>query len=129
MKINHIGYAVKSINESIKMFELLGFDVVEKPIEDKKRNIEIVFMKNDATVIELISPLNDDSPIGNILKKMGNTPYHLCFEVSDLDKKVLELKKYGFVPIGNKDKALAFCNKDIVFLYNKAVGIIELVEC
>ena len=128
MKINHIGYAVKNIAESVLMFEKLGFSILKKTIKDQKRGIEIAFMKNEAVVIELVSPLSESSPISNIIKKVGNTPYHLCFETGGLDEKITELKKHGFVSIDKKSKAVALNNKNVAFLYNKAVGIIELVE-
>ena len=128
MKINHIGYAVANMHDSIQSFELLGFYVLKETINDLKRNIEITFMKSNDTVIELISPLNSNSPVSNILKKMGNTPYHLCFETLDIGEKINQLKSNGFIAINAVDEAVAIDNKKIVFLYNKSIGIIELVE-
>lgn len=128
MNINHIGYAVRNIAESISVFEKLGFCVTKEPMKDLPRKVEIAFMKNNETVIELISPTAKNSPIDNILNKLGCVPYHLCFETNDLDRKVEELKNEGFIIIEKKNKAVALSKKNIVFLYSKIIGLIELVE-
>lgn len=128
MKINHIGYAVPDMQESIETFELLGFSIFKDRVKDFKRDIEIAFIKNNDTVLELISPLSSSSPVSNIIKKMGSTPYHLCFETADINEKISQLKSRGFSAINRVDEAVAIDNKNIVFLYNKSIGIIELVE-
>ena len=79
-------------------------------------------------MVELVEPINDRSPVNEILKKNGNIPYHFCYEVDGLTEAILEMKKSGFIKIINPVPAKAFNNRLICFLYNKDVGLIELLE-
>ena len=128
MKIHHIGYAVKDLENSIKEFGKLGYNRIEKTITDKKRKVLIQFMKNAEYLIELIAPLNKESPITNILKTQGNSPYHICYETNDIDNKIKKLNNDGFAIITKLLEAPAIDNKKVIFLYKKNMGLIELVE-
>lgn len=84
MNFHHIGYAVKQIDEAFKCFKLLGFSISSDIVEDTSRQVRICFIENKGVIIELIEPMNDKSPISNILSKNGPTPYHICIEVERL---------------------------------------------
>lgn len=80
--VNHIGYAVKEIIPPTKHYLDAGWtasDVYEGTVQ----NTKIVFLKKDGSPsIELVSPLNETpSPVDNVLKKNGNSPYHICYDV------------------------------------------------
>ena len=60
MKIHHIGYAVRDIEKSIFEFESIGFEKVGESLDDIQRNVKIQLMKNDTSLIELVSPLNEE---------------------------------------------------------------------
>ncbi len=128
MKINHIGYAVENIENSIKDFEILGFEKISEITEDITRKVRIVFIKNESYVLELIEPMVEDSPVSKIIKKVGNTPYHLCYETNNIDLEIHRLLKNKFLKISEAENALALKNKKVCFLYKKSIGIIELVE-
>ena len=128
MKIHHIGYAIKNLEDSIKEFEKLDYAKVKNKVIDKKRKVIIQFMKNEEYIIELIAPLNDESPISNILKKQRNSPYHICYEIDMIESKIKELKNDGFTMITELSEAPAIDNKRVVFLYKKNIGLIELIE-
>ena len=84
MKIHHIGYAVKNIEDSINEFKKLGYITIENKIVDNQRNVIIQFIKNGDYLIELVAPLNKESPVTNLLKKQGNSPYHICYKTDNL---------------------------------------------
>lgn len=128
MKIHHIGYAVKDLESSIKEFEKLGYNCVENKIIDKKRKVIIQFIKNGKYLIELITPLNEESPITNILKKQGSSPYHICYETNDIDKEIKEMSNNGFTIITKLSEVPAIENKKVVFLYKRNIGLIELIK-
>jgi len=128
MKIHHIGYAIKNLKDSIKEFEKLGYARAKNKVIDKKRKVIIQFMKNEECIIELIAPLNDESPVSNILKKQGNSPYHICYEIDMIESKIKELKNGGFTMITELSEASALDNKRVVFLYKKNIGLIELIQ-
>ena len=128
MKVHHIGYAVKNIEDSIKEFERLGYSKVKNTVIDNKRNVIIQFIQNEEYLIELVAPLKEESPVTNILKKQGNSPYHICYETNDIDNKIKELSNNGFTIIAKLSEAPAINNKKVVFLYKRDAGLIELIK-
>jgi len=128
MKVHHVGYAVKSIEDARKEFELLGFRCESETVLDNVRKVRILFMTNDTCRIELIEPNENGSRIDNILKKGGSSPYQICYESEDIENDTKLLKQSGFTTISNISPAPALENKKVCFLYSKDVGIIELVE-
>ena len=129
MTIHHIGYAVKSIPDSIKHFTELGFTPMEEAIVDNARNITIQFLKNGDYCVELVAPLGSGrSPVSEILRKSGNQPYHICYNSSNLQEDMDNLKKQGYVVINEPLEAIAIGNRKVTFMYHMNVGLIELVE-
>lgn len=127
MRIHHIGYAVKNIDEAFKLFKVLGFEKVNEKVVDEERKVEILFVKNNEYLVELIEPYRNNSPIDNILKNSGSTPYHICYESKDILKDIEMLKSEGFVLISELSEAPAINNQKVCFLYNRKVGIIEIL--
>lgn len=127
MRIDHIGYAVKDLNGSVVVFEELGFKRLGKAVLDPNRNVEIQLLENQGYVIELIAPAAEKSPIDNILKKIGCTPYHLCYKSENLESEIERLKKIGFVLIEKQDLAVALDMRRVCFLYHIQIGLLELV--
>ena len=87
MKIHHIGYAVKDINLSLSTFLKIGYLQKSKIITDTQRNVKILFIENNSVLIELVEPLNDKSPVKQILDKNQNIPYHICYCVKEIYMK------------------------------------------
>jgi methylmalonyl-CoA/ethylmalonyl-CoA epimerase len=78
--------------------------------------------------IELIEPGSAKSPITKVLKKSGVVPYHICYSVKNIKLAISSLKTKQFILLSTPVEAVAINNKNICFLYNKNVGLIELVE-
>jgi hypothetical protein len=79
--VHHVGYAVSDIEDSEKAFEILGFKTEGVKCNDPERNVDILFMKNHAAMIELIAVADEGkrSDIDAVRKWMqgGTTsPYH-----------------------------------------------------
>lgn len=128
MIISHIGYAVKDINSSVEKFKALGFIEKGPVIIEEKYNIKIKFMENCGYLVELVSPYEDNNPVNNILKKVGNTPYHICYGTYKFELDIKNLKSKGYIQVGKPIEANAFNNKRVVFMYEKDMGLIELLE-
>lgn len=127
MKIHHIGYLVKNIDEAIKEFLKLGFKE-GKIVRDEYRGIDICFMDNDGYCVELISPYCEESTVSGLIKKYKNSPYHLCYISSNIEKDIEELTQEGYVQMGEPKEAPAIDGRRVVFMMNGSIGLIEIVE-
>lgn len=133
MIIDHIGYAVKKMDEAICEFEKLGYKF-EDIINDNDRNIFICFGNNGSYRVELVSPMDKEkpSPVDTYLSKVGPTAYHFCYKSNDLEGDISELEKQGFMVIIEPAIATAFSigskNKRVVFLRGRYSGILEIME-
>jgi methylmalonyl-CoA/ethylmalonyl-CoA epimerase len=78
--------------------------------------------------VELIEPVDDSSPMYPLLKRYKNTPYHICYEVDDLEASIAELSTKGYTVMQEPLEAPCIENKRVSFLINSNLGIIELVE-
>ena len=128
IEIDHLGYAVNDIDKSIKLFNELGYEITSELVTDDKRSVKIIFMQRGNLKIELISPINENSPINNYLKKNGNIPYHICYIVPDINETIEKLRNLKFKLFEGPETAIAFINKKVAFLYHIDYGVLELVE-
>lgn len=128
LKIHHIGYLVKKMEEAILAFQHLGYTVRQETAYDGIRRIHICFMEKDGYLIELVSPAESDSVVSGLLKKYKNSPYHICYETQDLDKELALLTAGGYTAIDAPTPAPALDGRRVVFLMNPFLGMIELLE-
>ena len=129
MKVHHIGYAVKDMQKAIHCFESLGY-CMDEPVIDASRNITIVFARNGDACVELVAPCGSPNDVDGILKRTGASPYHICYEVKNVNQSIKELTKsgMGWMLVKQPAKALAIDGAKVAFLYSKNAGLIELVE-
>ena len=128
MNIHHIGYLVKSIEVSREKFLELGYIEETKKKYDPNRNIYIQFLNNGNYRIELVEPATDDSKYYVALKRFKNMPYHICYEVEDLDQAIDKLCHEGFLVSQDPSPACCIDNRKVAFLQSPEVGIIELLS-
>lgn len=127
MKVHHMGYLVKDIKKSIDKFRILGYKDIEINRNDA-RGVDICFMSNEMYTLELVSPFREDSDVSELLKKHQNMIYHICYISENLQEDIEVLKKEGFFPISNITTAPSINESNVIFLYHKSTGLIELVE-
>lgn len=129
MQVDHIGYAVSNIQRAIDGFEKLGFSF-GKTIDDTARNVVLCFGVNGDTTVELVCPLERDrpSPVDSYLSSSQPSPYHICYVSDNLDDDLIRLKSSGFRVVVEPEPAVAFDGRNVVFLFNLGVGLLEIVE-
>lgn len=128
LRVHHIGYLVKKIDSAINEFCHLGYCIKQDTVYDDIRKINICFLEKDGYVIELVSPADSESVVAGLLKKYKNSPYHICYETSDLAGDLALLTQKGFTAIDTPTPAPACGGKKVVFLMNASIGMIELLE-
>jgi methylmalonyl-CoA/ethylmalonyl-CoA epimerase len=103
-KLSHVGIAVKSIEESSKLFGRLFNvqDVKTETIPDQK--VKVAFFHIGEASIEVIEATSPDSPIAKFIEKRGEGVHHLSFEVDDIQAELVRLKSVGFQLIDDKPR-------------------------
>ena len=127
--IDHIGIAVKSIDESLKCWEdTLGIKChgVEEVAEQK---VKTAFLPVEDTEIELLEGTSEESPVAKFIAAKGEGIHHLAIRVDNLEEALAELKAKGVRLIDEKPRCGAGGAK-IAFLHPKATGgiLLELSE-
>lgn len=118
-RLHHIGLAVNQIDGQY----LDQKEITEDPIQ----RVKVGFVSVADVSIELIEPINEQSPINNSLKK-GNKLVHLCFEVDDLQESLEYAESHRFKVIQQPVPAVAFDNRNIAWVYHREWGLFELLE-
>ncbi len=131
-KLRHVGVAVPALDPTTQSLQaLFGYRVISGPFDDPIQKVSVNFLTtadDDATEIELIAPLTEDSPIKSILAKNGGAAYHLCFETADIDKAVQHAKQCGCLILSGPVPAVAFEGRRIAWIFTKSRQLFELVE-
>lgn len=130
LKFHHIGVAVKDFEKSLKFYAILGYKKVnEDAVRDELQKVDLYLLEHkNHPRIELVKPYNDESPIKGYLKENDNQVYHYCYEVSDFDEVVKELKKsFRIFNVVEPKPAILFNNRMVSFYYIPTVGLIELL--
>ena len=128
LKIHHIGYLVKKIDAAILSFKSLGYRITQDTVYDDIRKVNICFLQKNDYCIELVSPASEDSVVSGLLKKYKNCPYHICYETENFDNDYQALLSNGFISIDSPTPAPALQNREVVFLTNPSMGMIELIR-
>jgi methylmalonyl-CoA epimerase len=92
-KIDHIGIAVKEINQTLRLYQdLLGIEVSarhDSPVQN------MAFLPVGETQIELLEPVDAESPIGKFIERRGEGIHHICFEVDNIEATLQTLAEAG----------------------------------
>ena len=123
--VDHIGIAVKSIEESLKFWEgTLGikYTGVEEVAEQK---VKTAFLPIQDTEVELLEGTAPDSPVSKFIEAKGEGIHHLAIRVDDLEAALAELKEKGVRLIDEKPRKGAG-GALIAFIHPKATGGILL---
>lgn len=128
-KIEHIGIAVKNLEESNLLFEKLFGKEHYKIEKVESEGVSTSFFKLGATKIELLEATKEDSPIAKFIKKKGEGIHHIAYDVDDIKEETKRLEKKGF-QILNKTPKDGADNKLIVFLHPKSTNgvLVELCQ-
>ena len=127
-KIEHIGIAVKNLDESNKLFtKILGIDPYK--VENvESEGVKTSFFNVGNNKIELVSATNKDSPIFKYLNKNKESIHHIAIAVEDIIKEMKRLKAEG-IRLLNEEPKYGADNKMICFLHPKDTNGILIELC
>lgn len=129
IKIEHIGIAVKNINESNELFANLFGEKHYKTEVVESEGVKTSFFKVGQNKIELLEATHNESPIAKFIEKKGEGIHHIAFDVNDIDQEIKRLANLGFRILNEKPKQGAD-NKLVAFLHPKSTNgvLIELCQ-
>ena len=127
--IEHIGIAVKNLEESISFYEnILGLTCYAiEEVEDQK--VRTAFFMVGQTKIELLESTDQEGPIGKFIEKKGEGLHHIAFAVKNINENLKETEQKG-VQLIDKFSRKGAEGLDIGFLHPKSTHgvLIELCE-
>lgn len=118
-KIEHIGIAVKNMDDANKTYEALLGKAPYKMEAVESEGVTTSFFETGESKIELLAGTNADSPISKFIAKRGEGIHHIAFAVDDILAEMQRLKAAGFVLLNEKPKKGAD-NKWVAFVHPKA---------
>ncbi|QSB27628.1 methylmalonyl-CoA epimerase [Flavobacterium sp. CLA17] len=128
-KIEHIGIAVKDMDDANVLFEKLLGVPSYKMESVESEGVLTSFFQTGTNKIELLMATSPESPIAKFLEKKGEGIHHIAFDVEDIQVEITRLKNEGFVLINEVPKRGAD-NKLVVFLHPKNTNgvLVELCQ-
>jgi methylmalonyl-CoA/ethylmalonyl-CoA epimerase len=127
-KLEHIGIAVKNMDQSNALFAALLGQPHYKIEAVESEGVRTSFFQIGGVKIELLEATTQDSPIAKFIEKKGEGIHHLAFSVSDISQSIQSYKKKGFEVIHEVPKKGAD-NKMICFLHPKSTGHVLIELC
>lgn len=127
-RIEHIGIAVKSLQDAVPLFEKLLNTQCYKTEKVETENVVTAFFQTSDSKIELLESTDPDGVIARFIEKKGEGLHHIAFEVADINAEIERLKKEGFKVLNEEPKPGAD-NKLICFLHPKNTNGVLIELC
>ncbi len=126
-KVDHIAIAVRDIGAASEFFRRLGLEVggIEEVADQKTR---VAFIQLGEVRIELVEPMEEDSPVGRFLAKKGEGIHHIALGTDDVAGELSRLKEAGVRLIDESPRPGAHGAR-IAFLHPKSAHGVLLELC
>ena len=128
-KIDHVGIAVKDLDQAIKLYRD-AFGIEPKMVyESEYTKAKIAFIPVGQVNIELLQPVDENSVMGKFIEKKGEGFHHIAYKVKDVDKALGILKEKGINLVDQKSRKVRE-NEKVGFLHPKSTNnvLIELIQ-
>ncbi|HKA50407.1 MAG TPA: methylmalonyl-CoA epimerase [Candidatus Dormibacteraeota bacterium] len=128
-RISHLGLAVKDLDEAIKLYEeVFGLQIAHRWIAEADRMEAATFRIGD-TEIELMQPLEEDSPVGRFIAKRGEGIHHIAYAVDDVADALRRAEANGIQTIDKEPRPGADGRTRIGFLHPRSTfGVLSELE-
>jgi methylmalonyl-CoA/ethylmalonyl-CoA epimerase len=130
-KLNHVGVATPSIEESWRLYrDLMGVTDITEKRALPEQGVWVSFVNLPNAQIELIEPLGEDSPIHAFLaRNPRGGQHHICFEVPDIIVARDAMLAKGATVLGNGEPRIGAHGVPVIFVHPKDMGgvLVELM--
>jgi methylmalonyl-CoA epimerase len=127
--LNHVSIAVRDLDRALSLYgKRLGLPVAEQETIPE-RGVRLAKLHAGEVCIELVQPLDENSPLGRSIAKRGEGLHHIAFTVGDIDAALARLREEG-VPLVDETPKQGAGGSRIAFLRPDALAgvLVELVE-
>ena len=126
--LDHIGIAVRSIEERLPLYCGLGLAVSARE-EVPAQKVRVAFLPLAGGRLELLEPTGPESPIAGFLARRGEGLHHICLAVADIRAAMAELKRQGVALLSDEPQPGADGSL-ICFVHPKSAGgvLLELSQ-
>jgi len=128
-RIDHIAIVVENLNNAVEFFQKsLDLELAGTAAEPEQR-VTVAFLPVGESEVELLEPDGTDSGVARYLEKRGEGIHHICFEVTDIDAVLAQLKEAG-VELITEEPVTNSRGWRLAFVHPKAAHgvLIELFE-
>ena len=127
-RVDHVGIAVKNLDEAVKFYESLGFKASGYEVVAEQK-VKVAFLPCGDSELELLESTSPDGPIARFIDKNGPGIQHIAIRVDDIDKALEELKAKE-VRLIDQVPRYGAGNARIAFVHPKATGgvLLELTQ-
>lgn len=131
MRLHHVGYVVRSIEEiAVRFAQSVGaswnHEIVQDPLQDARVSF-LAGLAQEFPLIELVEPGSENSPVANFLKRGGGL-HHLCYEVESLDRQLEYSRTIGGKIVRPPLPAVAFDGRRIAWVFTKDRLLLEFLD-
>ncbi|KZN99210.1 methylmalonyl-CoA epimerase [Bacillus badius] len=117
--VDHIGIAVRSLEETLPFYtEQLGLAFI-KMEEVASEQVKVAFIDGGNVKFELLEPMSNESAIAKFIEKRGQGIHHVAFKVTDINKRIQEIKENGIRMI-NETPKLGAGGAEVAFMHPKS---------
>lgn len=127
-KIEHVGIAVKNLEDSVALYEKLLNSLCYKTELVENEKVNTAFLMAGSTKIELLESTDPEGVIARYIEKKGEGIHHIAFEVQDIEAEMARLKKEGFALLNEKARPGAD-NKMVCFLHPRHTNGVLIELC
>lgn len=131
-KLNHVGVATPSIDESVKLYrDVLGATSIGEKFAMPEQGVWVCFVNLPNSQIELIEPYGEASPVhGFLAKNPAGGQHHICFEVPDILAARDDMRAKGATVLGTGEPRIGAHGTPVIFVHPKNMGgvLVELME-
>ena len=128
-QLDHVGIAVRSIDESMPLFERLANTHGSEIEEVAAQGVRVAFVGTGSARLELIEPVSQQSTIARFLEKRGSGLHHIAYRVPDIRAALADFEAQGIQLIDHEPRPGAGGHL-VAFLQPRTTGgvLVELVE-
>ena len=127
--VDHIGIAVKSIDEALVFWEqTLGIKCTGTEVVEEQK-VKTAFLPLGDTEVELLEATSDDSPVAKFIEKRGEGIHHLAIRVDNLEAALARMKEKG-IRLIDENPRYGAGGARIAFIHPRSTGgiLLELSE-